>query len=913
MPGALHLVLPAAALSGAAALMYEVVWLRMLSLVVGHAVDALTAVLAAFMAGLALGAVLFGGLAGRTRHPLVTCAWIEVGVAATAAFLPVAFAGLVPAGLSLRETFDLAYQGFALVQVALAGALLLLPTLFMGGTLPLLSQGLAGGDMRPASVAGWLYTANTAGAVAGAVAAGYWLLPALGNRATSWIAGSANLLAAALLLIATQGRRQVAPMEPAPSRAAPARAGVGPGLVLVAVAVSGATTMVFEVGWTRMLALVLGSSTYAFSAVLVAVLIGIAGGSGVFVWRWGGRPVAGATLAAVQVAVGIAAAAVMLGLDRLPELLLAGLRWSDAPGWVVLLELVLSVGALLLATLCIGATFPCALAVATTNAAAIGHEIGILYAVNTVGAVAGVLLGGLVLVPRWGLQGSLKAAIIASLIMGATLWGAARGGRRRLHAIGALVAAGVVVLLPAWDVRVMSSAPAVYAKTFLSDARGRSFREQLGREEVLFYRDGKSGSVAVTRLGSLTLLRINGKIEAGTGSDMPTQLMVAHLPLLVHPAPRDVFVLGLGSGVTAAAVLAHPVERVEVLEMEPAVVEASRFFASVQGRRLADPRLRLVIGDGRSFLRAVPSRYDVIISEPSNPWIQGMAGLFSTEFFTLARERLRPGGVMLQWVQAYNLAPADVRMVLATFRASFPAVSVWQPYPGDLLLLGEAEGAPLDLRRLRARWEALPAVQDDFDHIPLKSWSGLLGFFLLGRGDVTRLAAGVPLNTDDRLPLEWSAPRSFYVDTTPTNLAMLASFRRAALPDLAAGSEAELETAEAQYWIGVGCLRRGGSGEALAYFQKALMLDPLHVPAAVAASTAALMLGRHAEALVLAQRALARQPEEPRALFFAGVASWWLGRKDEAQRYLERAVAREPQNPEFAGVLARLKGGTLPR
>src|SRR6266536_2192538 len=508
MSTALPLALAAAVLSGAAALVYEVVWLRMLGLVVGHAVDALTAVLAAFMAGLALGAVLSGRFAGRLRQPLMTCAWVEVGVAGSAAMLPAALASLMPASLSLRHACGLSYEGFGVSQIALACMLLLLPAMRMGGTLPLLSQGFSAGAEKPARVAGGLYAANTAGAVLGALAAGYWLLPALGNRATGWMAGCANLGAAALLVVAAGKKKLAAPPQPAPVSSPVSGNDEGAQAsvwwISAAIAVSGAVTMIFEVAWTRALALIIGSSTYAFTAVLVAVLIGLAAGSGAYVWLRGRRPASPATFATVQAAVGISAAGVLLGFEHVPDLLLVGLRWSDAPGWVALLDLLLSVGALLLVTLCIGATFPCALAATAGRASAIGRQVGRLYALNTVGAVAGVLLGGLVLVPGMGLHGSLKIAISASLVTAAALWTA--GGRhgRWLQAGAALVAAGLVALLPPWDARVMSAAPAVYAKTFLGDEQRRSLRELVTQEEVLFYRDGKSGSVAVTRLGPRT-------------------------------------------------------------------------------------------------------------------------------------------------------------------------------------------------------------------------------------------------------------------------------------------------------------------------------------------------------------------------------------------------------------------------
>jgi spermidine synthase len=365
--------------------------------------------------------------------------------------------------------------------------------------------------------------------------------------------------------------------------------------------------------------------------------------------------------------------------------------------------------------------------------------------------------------------------------------------------------------------------------------------------------------------------------------------------------------------VTAAAAARHPVERVDVLEIEPAVVEASRFFAGEQGGALDDPRVRVVIGDGRSFLLSAGTRYDVIISEPSNPWVQGMAGLFSAEFFALAKQRLCPGGIMLQWVQSYNLAPADLKMVVATFRSVFPATSVWEPTPGDFLLLGSAEPAPLDLRRLRARWEALPRVRADFERLGIRGWAGVLGFFALREDDAARLGAGAGLNTDDRLPLEFSAPRSLYVDTSLPNRVLISWFRGASLPEFTPESAREIERADSRYWVGVGCLRRGAPADALVQFERALALDPAHAASALGASTAALQLGRPADALAFARRALAPEPAQPAALFLAGAASWWLGQRDEAGRFFERAVALEPHNAEFRGALERFRRGTLSR
>ena len=913
MPVPLLVVSTALFLSGAAGLVYQVVWLRMLGLIFGHAVDALTAVLVAFMSGLALGSALGGRLSSRARAPLAIYAWLEAGIAVYALCLPPGLPGLTRVSLTLRDALGLSYEGWSLVQVALAFLVLLPPTVLMGATLPLVSQALASGGEAPGRRVGALYAVNTWGAVTGTLAAGYFLLPPLGNRVTVWIAAGANLTAAALALTVAR-RGALAPPSVLSARGEEASSRVA-WLIPAAMAVSGAVAMVFEIAWTRALSLLLGSSTYAFTAMLLAVLIGLAMGSAVYAWRWGTRPVGPATLGVIQGGVGLSAAVVLVSFDRLPDLILAALRVSTVPSWVDLVEILVSVTALTMVTLWMGAAFPCAIAAWAPAGARVGRGVGRLYAANTAGAIVGVLLGGLVLVPTWGIHGSLKMAVAATLMLCGALLVAGPGSimRRSLPAAAALALALSVTFLPDWDRRLMSSAPAVYAPSYLRAGAGRPLREIVRDQEILFYRDGRSGTVAVTRERGQVFLRINGKIDAGTVVDMPTQIMAAHLPLLAHPAPRSVFILGMGSGMTAGAAARHPVERVDVLEIEPAVIEASRFFRDFHGDVLRDPRVRATIGDGRNFLQASSAAYDVIISEPSNPWMSGLAALFSREFFLLARARLRPGGVMLQWVQSYNLAPEHLKMVVATFREAFPATSIWEPTPGDFLLLGRVDRVPLDARRLRERWETEPRVRADFERLGMGGWAGLLGLFVLGEEDAARLAAGAGLNTDDRLPLEFGAPRALYLETSVPNRAMVASFRSADLPALTPESAPLIDQRGNRYWVGVGCLRRGDPAAALAHFERVLQLDPTHTPAAIAAATAALQLGRPAPALDFAQRALARPPAPPAALFLAGVSAWWLGRGEEAGSYLERASALEPGNAEFRETLRRFRSGTLSR
>lgn len=418
----------------------------------------------------------------------------------------------------------------------------------------------------------------------------------------------------------------------------------------------------------------------------------------------------------------------------------------------------------------------------------------------------------------------------------------------------------------------MTSGAAIYANEYLPSARDGTMTSVLREREVIFYRDGPSATVAVVRANGITSLSVNGKVDASNNAaDMPTQIMLGHVPLLIHPHPRDVLVIGLGSGITAGAVARHPIERMDVVEIEPAVVEASRYFVRENHDVLRDRRTRLIVADARNFLLTAPGEYDVITSEPSNPWIGGVASLFSREFFTLARERLRPGGVMVQWVHGYSLAPEDMSMIVATFRGVFPATSIWQVASGDYLLVGRAEAAALDLHAIKARWAALGGVREDFQRMRFDDWRSVLGFFLLAEADVARIP-GDRINTDDWLGLEFSAPRDLLLDTMEANYRALVRFRTSVLPAITPGSAAEIEHAEARYAIGLVPYSQRRWTDALQWFRRAMELNPDYLPPVLMAAEASLKLGHSDDALAFARRVLSREPQNPDAMSVASQA-----------------------------------------
>jgi spermidine synthase len=896
--------------SGAVGLIYEILWTRALGLIFGHTVFAITTVLAAFMLGLSLGSAALGRLARRAGHPLRLYAALEAGIGLSAlAVTPLMDAA---ASLSLRlVTVDARPLAVSAAQFALILPILLLPTALMGGTLPALIRLTGEGAERLGVRAGTLYAANTLGAVGGVATAGFALLPALGNRATGLLAAAANLALAGGAWVLSRSVPAPAPSPPPVSTPLGEDGGIGPharGAAMLALAASGALAMVSETAWARALSLVVGSSTYAFTAMLLAFLLGIGLGSAAYAAR-APRPTLG-LLGGIQLGAAGAGALALFAFRRMPDLFLWGFAISDAPAVVQPLQIAVSILTLLPITCALGATFPCAVALAARPGDHASGAVGTPYAVNTLGAIAGTVVAGFLLVPTLGVEGTLRAAVggsgaLALALMAWERWQAhgsrAAGPWRRWGAAGLAAAAALAAAaLPGWDRRVLTSGVAIYGNTYLATAGG--LHTALAGERLLSYRDGIGATVSVHENARGRFLRINGKTDASTG-DMETQLMLGHLPLLLRPGARDVLVIGLGSGVTAGAVLRHPVRHLDVIEIEPAVAEAAAFFSRENGNALGDPRARLWIADARQFLLANSTRYDAIISEPSNPWIGGIAALFTREFFALVRSRLTPGGVAVQWVHGYGLAPGDLRMIVRTFGTAFPDATLWGPNGGDYLLVGGAGLITLDPAAIGARVASAPGVRRDLEGIGFNSPDSLLADFLLREDDLARYAAGAGLNTDDLLPLEFSAPRSLYRDTAVENRRGVLAARRAEAPRFR-GPEPDLGAAPVRHAMAAVLLRRRQYEEALPHLERALARDPGYLPARVDRGKVLLLLGRGAEGQADLEAALERDPGQAEAASTLGALYAGRGEARRAAFYYEQAVAAAPRHAGYRAGLA---------
>jgi spermidine synthase len=836
--GSTRLIFACFFISGVAGLIYEVLWIRMLGLIFGHTVYAITTVLVAFMGGLALGSYLCGRSSDRINNLLRTYGLLEVGIGAYCILIPWLMKGMGFIYVSIVRSVELPFSIFTLLQFTFALLILLVPTTLMGATLPILSRFFVRDLSSVGGQVGKLYAFNTFGAVLGTYLAGFELLPVMGITLTLLIAAILNIGVGTLVLCSPHQSTRVAPRRPVSNESGSfGRIKSWDKLrkwLLVGFTLSGAVSMIYEIAWTRALNLVIGSSTYAFSAILLSFLVGIASGSALFSRYFRNSSITLFWFAVLQLGVGTSAALCYPLFQKLPELFVHAFGFSHSYDFILTLEVLICLGVMILPTVFIGATFPCAAQLVSRELSGLGRDVGRIYACNTSGAIVGSFLTGFFLIPSIGVDHSIKAAIAINLLIGLVLCIVYFQKSIIRISLGLAIAmAGLAVFfLPTWDHFVMSSGASVYAQDYLQDINRGSFQESLRKYKVLFYKDGVGSTVSVHQDGENNIfLRVNGKTDASTVVDMHTQLMLGHIPALLHPHLRTALVVGLGSGVTVGALTQYDPERVDVVEIEPAVVEAASFFKKENRHALDNPRVKVVTASARNYLLTTTQKYDLIVSEPSNPWIKGVASLFTVESFNLAREHLNPDGIMAQWFHGYGMAPEDLEMVVASFRWVFPNATLWVTSQTDFILIGSLQPIKIDLDRIRSAYKYNPMLREDLQQLNLLSPEAILSDFYLDEDDLGRFAAGADLNTDDRLPLEFSSPRSLYEDTGSLNLMVMRRAKKSKSPDLLGVPVEELNRPDIQYNLAMGYDIKGMKAEALEHLRAALTKDPNYAPA----------------------------------------------------------------------------------
>jgi len=800
--------------SGATGLIYEVLWARMLGLVFGATTVAISAVLAAFMGGLALGSTLAARFAARIKRPVRSYAFIEIAVGLYALAVPLLFRGIDRVYAQVWQHSHSGFYGFALSRFLLASAVLLIPTALMGATLPVLVAALQRSSKNIANAIARLYTWNLTGAILGVIAAGFFLLPQFGVRSTIWIAAAINLaigLTAFLLDSNSVGAEGAGPATPDEHLDEEINRPLPQAVLTFAdgqvkfwwfcAFTSGFVTITTQVVWSRVLSMIIGSSTYAFSIVLALFLIGLALGAYLIsmiknadTWR---------LRRAVLLIEILTAFTLFLSLkitSATPDFLITSGFRMGVHSWTGLLALQIAAAAMLIllpATL-MGMVMPLVL----TWAGRMQNEepgsgfsltsvklVGKSYALNTIGAIAGSVITAFLLIPKTNTRFTMFCAAALCLIVGRIAYQPGRATSDR--ALAQSLALGVTVTLvlvmfalwPRLNLNALSTGAYDSYVRVLARSRGAIPEEDqhngARNHQLLMYEEGRTATVSVRRDWGITSVAINGRTNASDADDMPTQVMLGQAGVLTAPRSGHALIVGFATGVTAGSVLQSPIESVDCVEIEPAAVASSRFFEHVNNRPLNEPRLHLIIDDARTYLRVNPVTYDMIISEPSHPWVPGVANLFTREFFTLGRRRLQDDGVFVQWLQIYQLSTESLRSVLATFHETFPYVAVFRVAGAakgkDLILIGSESRIRLD--RMAERMNDA-RTKADLDRVGIKSAADVQAWFVCDETQLGPAVAGAVINTDDNMHVETVAPREAFRPTMEENAAWIESLRK---------------------------------------------------------------------------------------------------------------------------------------
>ena len=724
------------AFSGLAALIYQTAWTRQFALVFGTSELAVATVLAAYMGGLALGAWLAERWLPRITRPVLTYAGLELGIGVSAVLLVPAL--LVASDWLLLRLFggqsappDSAQTAISMFYLVSAFVALAVPTVLMGATLPLLARHAVHTDAQIGRRIGMLYAMNTAGAVAGALLTAFWLLPNLGLTDTVRAGAAINFVV--FLLAASIAKRLPAMPENAPSPiAAHSRSRrftsvPSPGWVLPLMLLSGAVSFFHEVLWTRMLSHVLGSSIHAFGVMVASFLGGIAlgGAAGALLAR--NRTWAVRALALSQLGCAVAAAIGYVLLDRfIPEQ--RSLFETSLYGAMILMPL----------TLFVGTSYPLAVRILAERPEDAARVSARVYAWNTVGAIVGALAAGFILIPWLRFEGSVQLAVIASGTLGiACIWLLERPPRMLAGVVTAAAVAGMALFQPGIPDKLIRSSPLYIAN----------------HGDIAYYDVGRSASVVMLKQDGGLALRTNGLPEAlmemsGTSPRFSGEFWLSPLAVIARPSARTLLVVGFGGGVVIENVPAS-VRAVDVIELEPLVIEANRVTRSLRKRDpLSDPRVNLITNDARGALALTGKRYDAIVSQPSHPWTAGASHLYTLEFMQQARQHLTDGGVFVQWMNVNFVDEPLLRSLTATLLKAFENVRIYRPDPATLVFLASA--APFNLEQnVAATGLPLAYSPRHYSHVGINSAEDLVAALAVDEPGAQALARGAPLITDD--------------------------------------------------------------------------------------------------------------------------------------------------------------------
>lgn len=764
--------------SGATALIYEVVWSKYLSQMFGSTIYAQTVVLAVFMGGLALGNRWFGAKADHLQKPVRGYGFAELAIGVYAFAFPKLFS--VADAVFVRVGSVVLENSFALLAIKglLSLLLLIVPTILMGGTLPLLAAFLQRSSLDAGRRSARFYSVNSLGAVFGSAVAGFYLVQNWGMVASLQIAAMVNVcIAAAAILLSPRLEFTGEPKDTDITAPKLSRDDMTFRSASLLVALTGGISMGLEILASRSMALLFGSSLQSFAIVLIAFILGIGLGSALIasprLRTWNSTVLITVLLLGAALWIGLLVFNIESWVD-IYRLLRSGIAHTKT-GYLFHQFLAAGIAMVVLGVPAafIGAVLPLLIRAASASGAPLGRQVGQLLTWNTIGAVTGVLLTGFFIMPKLGLRNAFLALALG--LAAAGLLAARRQRLQKLLLASGMVSAVLLVFMfvgnEGWR-HVMSSGVFRARETEVSFDTMELRKKHI---KIHFYEDAPDATVDIEQGDGVGApadlgLRLNGKTDASTHADLCTQLLLAHIPMAARPGAKDVFILGLGSGITGGAVLGYPVQHLAIAENCEPVIRAAKYFEPWNRGVLTNPIAKIWIEDARTILKLSPKKYDVIITQPSNPWMAGVGSVFSREYYELGANRLKEGGIMAQWFHVYDMHDGIVTLVLRTFGSVFPHMEVWDSGSGDLLLLGSLKPWPSNPSVYRRAFEReLP--RKDLELIGLRTPEAFWARQLASQQTAFAIAGDGPIQSDLFPILEYEAPRSFFIGTRARNLA----------------------------------------------------------------------------------------------------------------------------------------------
>jgi len=764
--------------SGVTGLIYEVVWTRLLTRVMGNTHYSIATVLTIFMAGLALGSYLGGRWIDGKKNPLFVYATLEGAIGIYCLLIPSIIDSAFPLFEWVYQTQNESYSKASLCRFFICGAILLIPTALMGATLPVLSKYVSRERACIGRDVGTLYSLNTFGAVFGALSSAFLFMRIWGVLATIWFAAGLNILIAVVIFILFRSDVNTASKEELnQTKESIESSSLGSNVIfiLLAFGFSGWCALTYQIAWNRILSLLLGSSIYAFSLILATFILGLALGTMVFSHMVNKFKNPLVVFGFLQIGIGVSAMAMIPLFENIPfinrwvyqnwNMEFATIQWS------VFLVIFCF---LFVPTFFMGGQFPVVVRLVVRKLGTLGHSIGKVYASNTIGTIIGSFLAGFVLIPWIGVQNTILVAVGLNLLVGTTVlvFSADLALNSKIYVLPAIL---VVCFLygrsmETWDKSVISSGSYMpYRIGDLSEAEKKA-------NKILFFKEGTHTTVTTElSVSGNIFLRVNGKTDASLAMDMRTQLLSGYLPMFLHEDPESVLVIGQGSGITLGAVEQFPIKSVDLVEISSAVIEGSRYFDSFNHNALSDKRLKVILADGRNHVALSDRKYDVIISEPSNPWISGVGALFTDNFFKLMKKRLNPNGVACIWVHT-NMSPMSFKSVARTFSENFKQVTMWESIVGDdYLIIGSDSEYKLSYSQVDEILSDEIRGKDLY-RIGISNVRDLMSLLIMNREGLLRFSKDAPIHTDDNSLLEFNAPQYIYKDERDVLVRQLTPF-----------------------------------------------------------------------------------------------------------------------------------------